>query len=92
VLAVIYLLFNEAYLSGAGDRSYDRDLADDAEFLAALLHRLMPTEPEVAGLLALIGCTRRASPPGLTTAAASFNCPIRTVAGGTTPRSRTLAS
>jgi predicted RNA polymerase sigma factor len=54
VLAVIYLLFNEAYLSSAGDRSYDGDLADDAEFLAALLHRLMPTEPEVAGLLALI--------------------------------------
>ncbi|HEV8173346.1 MAG TPA: DUF6596 domain-containing protein [Actinoplanes sp.] len=54
MLAVIYLLFNEAYLSSAGDRSYDRDLADDAEFLAALLHRLMPTEPEVAGLLALI--------------------------------------
>ena len=54
VLAVIYLLFNEAYLSSAGDRSYDRDLADDAEFLAALLYRLMPTEPEVAGLLALI--------------------------------------
>ena len=29
-------------------------MADEAEFLAALLHRLMPTEPEVMGLLALI--------------------------------------
>ncbi len=54
VLAVVYLLFNEGYLTTAGDRSHDRDLADDAEFLAALLHRLMPGEPEVAGLLALI--------------------------------------
>jgi uncharacterized glyoxalase superfamily protein PhnB len=29
-----------------------RDLVDDAEWLASLLHQLMPTEPEVAGLLA----------------------------------------
>jgi RNA polymerase sigma factor (sigma-70 family) len=54
VLAVIYLLFNEAYLSTDGDQATSRDLADDAEFLAALLHTLMPTEPEVLGLLALI--------------------------------------
>jgi RNA polymerase sigma factor (sigma-70 family) len=54
VLAVIYLLFNEGYLSSGGDNARSRDLTDDAEFLAALLHDLMPTEPEVAGLLALI--------------------------------------
>jgi RNA polymerase sigma-70 factor (ECF subfamily) len=54
VLAVIYLLFNEGYLSSGGPRAHSRDLTDDAEFLAALLHQLMPTEPEVAGLLALI--------------------------------------
>ncbi|GLZ60107.1 sigma-70 family RNA polymerase sigma factor [Micromonospora sp. NBRC 107095] len=54
VLAVIYLLFNEGYLSTGGDRAQSGDLTDDAEFLAALLHQLMPTEPEVAGLLALI--------------------------------------
>ncbi|MBQ0990939.1 sigma-70 family RNA polymerase sigma factor [Micromonospora sp. H61] len=54
VLAVIYLLFNEGYLSTGGGQAQSRDLADDAEFLAALLHQLMPTEPEVAGLLALI--------------------------------------
>jgi RNA polymerase sigma factor (sigma-70 family) len=53
VLTVIYLLFNEGYLSTA-DRAQSRDLVDDAEWLASLLHRLMPTEPEVAGLLALI--------------------------------------
>src|SRR5205823_13523226 len=54
VLAVIYLLFNEGYLSSAGDTAQRRDLTDDAERLTALLARLMPTEPEVLGLLALI--------------------------------------
>jgi RNA polymerase sigma-70 factor (ECF subfamily) len=54
VLAVIYLLFNEGYLSSHGDQVQARDLVDDAEFLATMLHNLMPAEPEVAGLLALI--------------------------------------
>ncbi|MGI5489651.1 RNA polymerase sigma factor [Microtetraspora malaysiensis] len=54
VLAVIYLLFNEGYLSGAGGRTQSRDLVDDAEWLAAMLNGLLPDEPEVTGLLALI--------------------------------------
>jgi len=53
VLTVIYLLFNEGYLATAGP-PVPRDLAEDAEWLASLLHQLMPAEPEVAGLLALI--------------------------------------
>jgi RNA polymerase sigma factor (sigma-70 family) len=53
VLAVIYLLLNEGYLS-TGERTESRDLVEDAEWLAAMLHLLMPAEPEVAGLLALI--------------------------------------
>jgi RNA polymerase sigma factor (sigma-70 family) len=53
VLAVIYLLCNEGYLSTA-EQAQSRDLVDDAEWLASLLHQLMPTEPEVAGLLALV--------------------------------------
>jgi RNA polymerase sigma factor (sigma-70 family) len=53
VLAVIYLLLNEGYFSTA-DRATTPDLVGEAEWLASLLHRLMPTEPEVAGLLALI--------------------------------------
>ncbi|HEY3728188.1 MAG TPA: sigma-70 family RNA polymerase sigma factor [Solirubrobacteraceae bacterium] len=53
VLSVIYLLLNEGYLSTA-ERGQSRDLVDDAEWLAAQLYNLMPTEPEVAGLLALI--------------------------------------
>jgi predicted RNA polymerase sigma factor len=50
VLTVIYLLLNEGYLSTA-QQAQSRDLVDDAEWLATLLHQLMPTEPEVAGLL-----------------------------------------
>jgi RNA polymerase sigma factor (sigma-70 family) len=54
VLRVIYLLFNEGYLSSTADRSHSRDLIDDAEWLATLLTGLLPDEPEAAGLLALI--------------------------------------
>jgi RNA polymerase sigma factor (sigma-70 family) len=57
VLAVIYLLLNEGYLSTA-EQAQSRDLVDDAAWLASLLHQLMPTEAEVAGLLALIGLHR----------------------------------
>jgi RNA polymerase sigma factor (sigma-70 family) len=53
VLQVIYLLLNEGYLS-TNDQAQSRNLVDDADWLATLLHQLMPTEPEVAGLLALI--------------------------------------
>jgi RNA polymerase sigma factor (sigma-70 family) len=54
VLTVIYLLFNEGYLSSTGDRAHSRDLVDDAEWLTALLAGLLPNEPEVTGLLTLI--------------------------------------
>ena len=53
VLAVIYLLFNEGYLA-TGSPPQSRDLAEEAAWLASLLYQLMPAEPEVAGLLALI--------------------------------------
>ena len=53
VLAVVYLMLNEGYLSTA-DHAHSRRLVDDAAWLAALLHELMPDEPEPAGLLALI--------------------------------------
>ncbi len=54
VLTVIYLVFNEGYLATAGSEPIRRDLARDAEWLATLLMRLLPQEPEVIGLVALI--------------------------------------
>ncbi|HEV7127618.1 MAG TPA: DUF6596 domain-containing protein [Ktedonobacterales bacterium] len=54
VLAVLYLMLNEGYLTTAGAHAERRDLTEDAEWLTSLLVRLMPTAPEVMGLLALI--------------------------------------
>jgi RNA polymerase sigma-70 factor (ECF subfamily) len=54
VLTVIYLVFNEGYLASAGRTPARRDLAARAVALNRLLHRLMPREPEVLGLLALL--------------------------------------
>ncbi len=53
VLTVIYLVFNEGYLTTAGSAPLRRDLARDAEWLASLLVQLLPEEPEPLGLLAL---------------------------------------
>jgi RNA polymerase sigma factor (sigma-70 family) len=54
VLAVVYLVFNEGYLASAGLAPARRDLAAQAVSLNRLLHQLMPREPEVLGLLALL--------------------------------------
>jgi len=54
VLRVIYLIFNEAYLTTAGDSVARLELAHDARWLAALLAGWLPGEPEALGLLALL--------------------------------------
>jgi RNA polymerase sigma-70 factor (ECF subfamily) len=54
VLSVLYLIFNEGYLASSGSGAERRDLARDAEWLASLIARLMPDEPEVLGLLTLM--------------------------------------
>lgn len=54
VLAVVYLVFNEGYLATAGDTLGRADLCAEAIRLARLLVALMPDEPEVHGLLALL--------------------------------------
>jgi RNA polymerase sigma-70 factor, ECF subfamily len=54
VLAVVYLIFNEGYVATAGDSLIRRDLCAEAIRLGRLLVTLMPDEPEVYALLALM--------------------------------------
>ena len=54
VLAVIYLVFNEGYSASAGDQLLRRDLCSEAIRLGRVLIELMPDEPEVLGLTALM--------------------------------------
>ena len=54
VLAVIYLIFSEGYAASSGDRLIRTELTSEAIRLGRLLTRLMPDEPEAAGLLALM--------------------------------------
>jgi RNA polymerase sigma factor (sigma-70 family) len=63
VLHVLYLIFNEGYTTTSGPSLYRTDLTAEAIRLTRLLHRLLPDEPEVAGVLALMLLTdaRRAA-------------------------------
>ena len=54
VLAVVYLIFNEGYSAASGDELLRGELCDEAIRLGRLLVALMPGEPEVLGLLALM--------------------------------------
>jgi RNA polymerase sigma-70 factor (ECF subfamily) len=54
VLAVVYLIFNEGYSASAGTRLVRRELCSDAIRLGRALREVMPDEPEVSGLLALM--------------------------------------
>ncbi|WP_055535369.1 RNA polymerase sigma factor [Streptomyces graminilatus] len=63
VLRVVYLVFTEGYTASSGNDLLRPDLADEAIRLARILHRLLPREREVTGLLALLLLTdaRRAA-------------------------------
>jgi RNA polymerase sigma-70 factor (ECF subfamily) len=54
VLAVVYLIFNEGYAASSGERLVREGLCAEAIRLGRLLAGLMPDEPEVIGLLALM--------------------------------------
>ena len=55
VLAVVYLVFNEGYAATRSAAALVRaDLCEEAIWLGRLLHRLLPADPEAAGLLALM--------------------------------------
>jgi RNA polymerase sigma-70 factor (ECF subfamily) len=54
VLSVVYLVFNEGYLSNSADAPIREDLTEEAIRLGRILRALLPDEPEVTGLLALM--------------------------------------
>ena len=54
VLAAVYLIFNEGYAAHSGDTLVRHDLCEEASRLGRILAELMPDEPEVLGLLALM--------------------------------------
>ncbi len=62
VLAVVYLIFNEGYAASAGDDLVRADLCAEAVRLGRVLADLMPDEPEVWGLLALMLLTEARRP------------------------------
>ncbi|MEV4846264.1 DUF6596 domain-containing protein [Micromonospora matsumotoense] len=62
VRQVLYLIFNEGYASTAGPHLRRVDLSTEAIRLARMLHRLLPDDPEVTGLLALMLLTDARGP------------------------------
>jgi RNA polymerase sigma-70 factor (ECF subfamily) len=62
VLAVVYLAFNEGYAASAGEELVREDLVAEAIRLGRVLAELMPDEPEVLGLLALMLLTESRRP------------------------------
>src|SRR3546814_13383414 len=54
VLEVVYLIFNEGYAATAGPSRVRPPLCAEAQRLARILSGLMPEQPEVLGLLALV--------------------------------------
>ena len=54
VLRILYLIFNEGYASSGGAELHRAELSDEAIRLTRMARRLLPDDPEVAGLLALM--------------------------------------
>ena len=84
MLAVVYLIFNEGYTASSGERLVREDLCAEAIRLGRVLAELMPDEPEVLGLLALM-LLDRVAPRGAHRRRTASSCcsPIRTARSGT---------
>lgn len=54
VAAVVYLIFNEGYSASSGSSPTREELCREAIRLGRMLHELLPAEPEIGGLLALM--------------------------------------
>ncbi len=54
VLRVLYLIFNEGYASSTGPELHRTDLSEEAIRLGRMVQRMLPDDPEAAGLLALM--------------------------------------
>jgi RNA polymerase sigma-70 factor (ECF subfamily) len=54
VLTIVSVMYNEAHFVTGGDAAADRDVADDALWLAGVVAAALPREPEAHGLLALL--------------------------------------
>jgi predicted RNA polymerase sigma factor len=62
VLHVLYLIFNEGYLTSTGAQLARSELSGEAIRLARIAHKALPEDPEVAGLLALMLLTEARRP------------------------------
>ena len=82
VLEVIYLIFNEGYSATAGDDWMRPALCEDALRLGRILAELMPDEPEVHGLVALMEIQASRSRRASVRAASRSCCSIRTARAG----------
>ena len=86
MLAVVYVMFNEGFVSSTG-ATQDRDLAADAVWLAEVVATSLPDEAEAWGLAALLPSSTPARPRASTRAAGWCCCATRTGPAGTPPRS-----
>ena len=85
VLTVVYLLFTTGHTAPGGEALVRRDLVERALDLVRMLGTLLPGQPEVMGLTALILLTDARRTPG-STATGGWSCwPGRTATGGIRP-------
>jgi RNA polymerase sigma factor (sigma-70 family) len=83
VLHVLYLIFNEGYLTSGGPQLARSELSADAIRLARIVHLAAPEDPEVTGLLALMLLTEARRPARCNDQGGLIPSPSRTGRSGT---------